>query len=153
MASSDLRWRHMFCQRALHIACVRWSRRWRWVKRCATQLVAMCSNGAVIGNHFEYLYVYKWGLYSIADLQKYNLLELDLALSCPGTRDETCPHWDRTIQLFVCCRSQSMLCGAELGRWISPFRRYLSVEHIIVSFRRYLSVEHIIVSFHPWTAK
>ena len=58
------------------------------------------------------------------DLRKYGELELDFSLSCPGERDEACPHWDRTIQVFVCCMEKSDLCGAELGRWISPFRRY-----------------------------
>lgn len=59
----------------------------------------------------------------LEDLRKYEELQLDFSLSCPGERDEACPHWDRTIQVFVCCKKTSDLCGAELGRWISPFRR------------------------------
>lgn len=57
------------------------------------------------------------------------LLELDLALTCPGTRDASCPTWDHTIQLFACCSTAqppanaSVACAQELGRWISPFRR------------------------------
>lgn len=50
-------------------------------------------------------------------------LELDMSLSCPSRRDVSCAHWDRTVQLFVCCDSLSAHCGAELGRWISAFRR------------------------------
>uniref|UniRef100_UPI00358E1F49 uncharacterized protein n=1 Tax=Myxine glutinosa TaxID=7769 RepID=UPI00358E1F49 len=56
-------------------------------------------------------------------LSRYTTLELDMALSCPGTRDESCPPWDHTIQLFICCRPKGALCGQELGRWITPFRR------------------------------
>jgi len=50
-------------------------------------------------------------------------LELDMSLSCPGERDTTCGHWDHGISLFVCCNPNSSLCGMEIGRWISPFRR------------------------------
>ncbi|KAG5271644.1 hypothetical protein AALO_G00182310 [Alosa alosa] len=53
----------------------------------------------------------------------YNVLELDASLSCPGRRDETCAHWDHTVQLFVCCDHFSPYCNMELGRWISAFRR------------------------------
>jgi len=50
-------------------------------------------------------------------------LQLDASLSCPGDRDEDCPPWDHTIHLTICCDIHSDLCGAELGRWITPFRR------------------------------
>lgn len=60
---------------------------------------------------------------SLNDLQRYEHVELDFALSCPGSRDETCARWDHVIQLYVCCNSTSELCGLELGRWITPFRR------------------------------
>ncbi|XP_072365171.1 uncharacterized protein [Scyliorhinus torazame] len=56
------------------------------------------------------------------DLSSYDHLELDASLSCPGTRDETCAHWDHTVQLYVCCMNSSY-CNLELGRWITPFRR------------------------------
>ncbi|ELU13514.1 hypothetical protein CAPTEDRAFT_163986 [Capitella teleta] len=57
------------------------------------------------------------------DLSKFTAMDLDFSLSCFGFQDEECPHWDRTVQLHVCCDWSSALCGAELGRWISPFRR------------------------------
>ncbi|XP_066501080.1 uncharacterized protein si:dkey-256h2.1 [Hoplias malabaricus] len=57
------------------------------------------------------------------DLLEYDVLELDAALSCPGLRDETCAHWDHTVQLFVCCDQISPYCKLELGRWITAFRR------------------------------
>ncbi|XP_041041035.1 uncharacterized protein si:dkey-256h2.1 [Carcharodon carcharias] len=57
------------------------------------------------------------------DLLSYDHLELDASLSCPGTRDETCAHWDHTVQLYVCCMQNSSYCNLELGRWITPFRR------------------------------
>ncbi|XP_078094114.1 uncharacterized protein LOC144509317 isoform X2 [Mustelus asterias] len=57
------------------------------------------------------------------DLSSYNHLELDASLSCPGTRDETCAHWDHTVQFYVCCVQNSSYCNLELGRWITPFRR------------------------------
>lgn len=59
------------------------------------------------------------------NLTSYQTLELDMALSCPGTVDAQCPIWDHTVQLFVCCDGTrgTPLCNQELGRWISPFRR------------------------------
>ncbi|PIK55529.1 hypothetical protein BSL78_07563 [Apostichopus japonicus] len=60
---------------------------------------------------------------SMEELLKYDKFELDASLSCPGTRDEDCPPWDHTVQLYVCCDAESPLCGQELGRWITPFRR------------------------------
>jgi len=60
---------------------------------------------------------------SIDDLQQYEHVELDFSLSCPGSRDDTCAHWDHVIQLYVCCNASNELCGLELGRWITPFRR------------------------------
>ncbi|XP_078376545.1 uncharacterized protein LOC144659900 [Oculina patagonica] len=60
---------------------------------------------------------------SIDDLQEYEHVELDFSLSCPGSRDDTCAHWDHVVQLYVCCNASSELCGLELGRWITPFRR------------------------------
>ncbi|KAG9345206.1 hypothetical protein JZ751_009751 [Albula glossodonta] len=58
-----------------------------------------------------------------ADMVNSDVLELEVALSCPGRRDETCPHWDHTVQLFVCCDYFSPYCNRELGRWITAFRR------------------------------
>ncbi|KAJ8354490.1 hypothetical protein SKAU_G00220570 [Synaphobranchus kaupii] len=58
-----------------------------------------------------------------ADVAKFDVLELDASLSCPGRRDETCAHWDHTVQLFVCCDHFSSYCNMELGRWITAFRR------------------------------
>ena len=56
------------------------------------------------------------------ELQHYQHIELDMSLSCPGSRDNKCPHWDHVVQVFVCC-DQGGLCGQELGRWITAFRR------------------------------
>jgi hypothetical protein len=76
----------------------------------------------------------------------YRKLELDLHLGCPGARDADCPVWDHMVQLFVCCESRASqssacdpcpttlwaanlmdkktrLCGREIGRWATPFRR------------------------------
>lgn len=36
-------------------------------------------------------------------LQRFNTLELDFTLGCPGTHDADCPLWDHVVQLFVCC--------------------------------------------------
>ncbi len=60
---------------------------------------------------------------SSVEMAKYNKFELDASLSCPGTKDEECPPWDHTVQLYLCCNETSPLCGMELGRWITPFRR------------------------------
>ena len=57
------------------------------------------------------------------DLQRYEKIYLDLSLSCPGTSDFTCPHWDHTVQLYMCCDKGGTMCGKEIGRWITPFRR------------------------------
>ncbi|XP_060756366.1 uncharacterized protein si:dkey-256h2.1 [Neoarius graeffei] len=57
------------------------------------------------------------------DLLQFDVLQLDAALSCPGRRDETCAHWDHTVQLFICCDHSSPYCNMELGRWITAFRR------------------------------
>lgn len=59
----------------------------------------------------------------LEELRNFSKFELHADLSCPGTKDTSCPHWDRTIGLHVCCDPKSPLCGMELGRWISPFRR------------------------------
>lgn len=57
------------------------------------------------------------------DISNYDVLELDASLSCPGRRDETCAHWDHTVQLYICCDHTSPYCNLELGRWITAFRR------------------------------
>nr|XP_005999526.1 PREDICTED: uncharacterized protein LOC102348151 [Latimeria chalumnae] len=57
------------------------------------------------------------------DISSFDKLELDAALSCPGTRDKTCPHWDHTVQLYVCCENDTSYCNLELGRWITAFCR------------------------------
>ncbi|XP_072020016.1 uncharacterized protein [Amphiura filiformis] len=59
----------------------------------------------------------------LTEIQKYKKVELDAYLSCPGTTDGTCPPWDHIMSLYVCCDNTSALCGMELGRWITPFRR------------------------------
>ncbi|XP_070823210.1 uncharacterized protein [Chaetodon trifascialis] len=56
-------------------------------------------------------------------LSDFNVLELDASLSCPGKRDMSCAHWDHTVQLFICCDQVGPYCNAELGRWITAFRR------------------------------
>ncbi|KAK7886532.1 hypothetical protein WMY93_026153 [Mugilogobius chulae] len=53
----------------------------------------------------------------------WDTLELDVSLSCPSSRDSSCPQWDHTVQLFVCCDPHSEMCNLELGRWITAFRR------------------------------
>ena len=58
-----------------------------------------------------------------------------MALDCPGTSDYTCPHWDHTVQLYLCCNKSSDLCGKEIGRWITPFRRYCIIHSIELIFR------------------
>lgn len=62
---------------------------------------------------------------SRAEMRSYSTLELDAALGCPGPQDRDCAIWDHTVQLFVCCNSTGAdeLCGQEMGRWITPFRR------------------------------
>ncbi|XP_014788143.1 uncharacterized protein LOC106882100 [Octopus bimaculoides] len=60
-------------------------------------------------------------------LRTYSTFELQVNLSCPGTRDEDCPAWDRTVGLHVCCNQSSPLCNMELGRWITPFRRRIGI--------------------------
>ncbi|XP_062255672.1 uncharacterized protein si:dkey-256h2.1 [Platichthys flesus] len=53
----------------------------------------------------------------------FDKLELDASLSCPGSRDSSCAHWDHTVQLFVCCDHLGPYCNMELSRWITAFRR------------------------------
>ncbi|KAM9851498.1 uncharacterized protein ACBR49_004675 [Aulostomus maculatus] len=53
----------------------------------------------------------------------FDVLELDVSLSCPGRRDSSCAQWDHTVQLFVCCDRLGPFCNVELGRWITAFRR------------------------------
>lgn len=57
------------------------------------------------------------------DFLDYDIVELEASLSCPGRRDETCAHWDHTVQLYVCCDQSSPYCNTEMGRWITAFRR------------------------------
>uniref|UniRef100_H3C439 Si:dkey-256h2.1 n=1 Tax=Tetraodon nigroviridis TaxID=99883 RepID=H3C439_TETNG len=56
-------------------------------------------------------------------LSDFTVLQLDASLMCPGRRDLSCAHWDRTVQLFVCCDPLGPYCNVELGRWITAFRR------------------------------
>ena len=58
----------------------------------------------------------------LRDVTAYNQLYLDAALGCEGDRDEQCPPWDHVTSLYVCCNNNN-LCGTEVGRWITPFRR------------------------------
>jgi Peptide-N-glycosidase F, C terminal/Peptide-N-glycosidase F, N terminal len=88
-------------------------------------------------------------------------LQLDMALSCPGQFDAECPPWDHTVQLFVCCGEQSdtnPLCGLELGRWITSFRRRIGrwltdVTHLLPMLMGSESAQAL-CSFHmntvPW---
>lgn len=62
---------------------------------------------------------------SSAGLSDFTVLQLDASLMCPGRRDLSCAHWDRTVQLFVCCDPLGPYCNVELGRWITAFRRSL----------------------------
>ena len=55
------------------------------------------------------------------DVENYDQLYLEASLGCEGERDEDCPPWDHVASLYVCCDNN--LCGTELGRWITPFRR------------------------------
>ncbi|XP_061530766.1 uncharacterized protein si:dkey-256h2.1 isoform X2 [Phycodurus eques] len=57
------------------------------------------------------------------DLSAFDTLMLDASLSCPGSRDASCPRWDHTVRLFVCCDRLGPYCHVELGRWITAFRR------------------------------
>lgn len=59
----------------------------------------------------------------LEELQLYRNVELDMSLHCPGKSDYSCPHWDHIVHLTVCCNKKSPLCGEELGRWITPYRR------------------------------
>ncbi|KAK3106688.1 hypothetical protein FSP39_025233 [Pinctada imbricata] len=67
--------------------------------------------------------VVNYTLPNLHDMMLYKKIQLDVSLSCPGTKDTSCAHWDRIMTLFVCCDQTSPLCGMELGRWITPFRR------------------------------
>eukprot|EP01097_Dermamoeba_algensis_P001365 TRINITY_DN1517_c0_g2_i3.p1 TRINITY_DN1517_c0_g2~~TRINITY_DN1517_c0_g2_i3.p1 ORF type:complete len:743 (-),score=178.62 TRINITY_DN1517_c0_g2_i3:1527-3713(-) len=60
---------------------------------------------------------------SLRQLLNYDSVELDLSLSCPGTSDSECPPWDRVLAVSICCENSGPLCGQELGRYITPFRR------------------------------
>lgn len=57
------------------------------------------------------------------ELKLYRNVELDMSLYCSGKSDYSCPHWDHIVHLTVCCDKKSPLCGEELGRWITPYRR------------------------------
>ncbi|EDV28324.1 uncharacterized protein TRIADDRAFT_37261 [Trichoplax adhaerens] len=68
----------------------------------------------------------KYGASAIVNLppvKEYQDVQLDMALSCRGKRDEECPPWDHTVQLYVCCSNATSHCQQELGRWITSFRR------------------------------
>eukprot|EP00042_Codosiga_hollandica_P036604 m.281376 g.281376 ORF g.281376 m.281376 type:complete len:646 (+) comp54929_c0_seq2:1304-3241(+) len=64
-------------------------------------------------------------------LRKHEIFELEAALTCPGSMDVDCGIWDYIVELNLCCYddqygnpgSSEEFCGAELGRWITPFRR------------------------------
>lgn len=60
---------------------------------------------------------------AFSELQKYSTAYLEAELGCYGDTDSSCPDWDRTLQVLVCCEEGSPLCGQELGRWITPFKR------------------------------
>ena len=61
-----------------------------------------------------------------------------MALHCPGKSDYSCPHWDHLVRLTVCCDKENPLCGEELGRWITPYRR--SVYRTYKTDRRGLTI-------------
>jgi len=75
-------------------------------------------------------------------------LSLDMSLQCTGKFDYSCPSWDHVIRAYACCGEDKVLCspcpplvwgsngneaaeaengvgvcGPEIGRWITPFRR------------------------------
>ena len=82
-------------------------------------------------------------------LEQFSDMHIDMALTCEGNMDETCPAWDHNIALGVVCApsgaeaasrasdahdGQQQLRGqaglgepggfvGELARWITPFRR------------------------------
>ncbi|CAL8248696.1 unnamed protein product [Lota lota] len=88
------------------------------------------------------------------DMLLSDTLELDASLSCPGRRDESCAHWDHTVQLMVCCDPLSPYCNMELGRWITPFRRGIGRWLTDVSpLTPLLAVGHCTFTMkHPWWA-
>ncbi|XP_002126251.4 uncharacterized protein LOC100179023 [Ciona intestinalis] len=58
------------------------------------------------------------------NLQNYNSLYLDMSLGCVSDTEEGCPPWDHVATLYVCCETaEQELCGVEVGRWITAFRR------------------------------
>lgn len=62
----------------------------------------------------------------LAELATYQHFELDFALGCPSPYQNSCAIWDRTLELMVCAAAPApndALCGLELGRWITSFRR------------------------------
>ncbi|XP_077988926.1 uncharacterized protein LOC144443344 [Glandiceps talaboti] len=103
-----------------------WQAQWFNFK---TELYHNLSKEALVIDIFNYTIMQGEGVLATAklpqydEMMKYSQVELDMALSCPGTHDATCPPWDHTVQLYVCCDQSSPLCGMELGRWITPFRR------------------------------
>lgn len=85
--------------------------------------------------HFLSQIFYTFYIACASELQQYNKIYLDMSLSCPGTTDYTCPHWDHTVQLYLCCSKTKPLCGKEIGRWITPFRRSVSPPNVCILIR------------------
>jgi len=67
-------------------------------------------------------------------LAKYNRIDVDFALGCPGTRDTNCDIWDYIVGVTACCTDGSPCF--EIGRWITPFRR--RVGRWLTPIRQYL---------------
>ena len=94
--------------------------------KCADQLRIYCTADLRLCFSIGKYPVVSWyGSYVtfISELTSYKEVLLDMSLGCPGNRDVDCAHWDHTVNLYVCCDTQSPLCNMELGRWITPFRR------------------------------
>lgn len=85
-----------------------------------------------------------------AGLSDFTALQLDASLMCPGRRDSSCAHWDRTVQLFVCCDRLSPYCNTELGRWITAFRRsHVHLKTFMVLLT--LGLTHLFSQQRDWT--
>ena len=66
----------------------------------------------------------------------YRNVELDMSLHCEGKNDYSCPHWDHVVHLTVCCEKNNSLCGEEMGRWITPYKRRVDQTRAMSSTKR-----------------
>jgi hypothetical protein len=56
-----------------------------------------------------------------AEMERFDTLEVDLALSCPGNRKANCPPWDYLVYMYLCDADDPARCDQEIGRWITPY--------------------------------